>query len=103
VVLQLRGLDERRTTPHRKKITRMLRNVTHKTCEDSWWGGGRNANKNISKKISFGNGKPVRRWEENNEVDIIKRGCEGVHSGHLAQDRVRWWALVNMVMSFRVS
>jgi hypothetical protein len=32
----------------------------------------------------------------------IKSVCEGVNWIHLAQDRVQWWVLVQMVMDFRV-
>ena len=47
-------------------------------------------------------GKPRRRWEDNIKMDLLEvgRGC-GDWMG-LAQDRDRWWALVSMVMNFRV-
>ena len=45
-------------------------------------------------------GRPSRRWE-----DIIKMDLQEVGRGgdwmELAQDRDRWWALVNMVMNLR--
>jgi len=47
-------------------------------------------------------GRPRRRWE-----DDIKMDLQGVGRGvmdwiELAQDRERWWALVNAVMNLRV-
>jgi hypothetical protein len=42
-------------------------------------------------------GRPRRRWEDN-----IKMGVGDVDWIHLAQDRDRWRALVNTVMSLRV-
>ena len=48
-------------------------------------------------------GRPRRRWEGNIKMDLEKvgRGC-GEWMG-LAQNRVRWWALVSTVMNFRVT
>ena len=47
-------------------------------------------------------GRPRRRWE-----DTIKRDLQEMGGGcgdwmELAQDRDRWWALVNTAMNFRV-
>jgi hypothetical protein len=42
------------------------------------------------------------RWEDNIRVDLKKIGWEGVDWIHLAQDGDRWWAVVNMVMNFRI-
>jgi cell wall assembly regulator SMI1 len=47
-------------------------------------------------------GRPGRRWEDNIKMDLKKIGLESVDWIHLVQDRVRWRALVNMVMSLRV-
>jgi hypothetical protein len=42
-------------------------------------------------------GRPRRRWEDN-----IKMGLHEVDWIDLAQDRDRWWALVNAVMNPQV-
>ena len=47
-------------------------------------------------------GRPRRRWEDNIKLDLQEVGCGGVDWIELAQDRDRWWALVNAVMNFRV-
>jgi hypothetical protein len=44
-------------------------------------------------------GRPRRRWEDNIKMDLGEIGFGDVH---LAQDRDRWRALVNTVMSLRV-
>jgi len=47
-------------------------------------------------------GRPRRRWEDNIKMDLQKIG-EGCGDWmELAQGRDRWWALVSMVMNFRV-
>ena len=46
-------------------------------------------------------GRPRRRWEDNIKMDLQDVG-EGGDWMELAQDRDRWWALVNRVMNFRV-
>jgi hypothetical protein len=35
-------------------------------------------------------------------MDLREIGCEDVDGMHLAQDRDRWWVLVNMVMNLSV-
>jgi hypothetical protein len=47
-------------------------------------------------------GRPRHRWEENNGMDLREIGFGDVDWIHLAQDRGRWRALVNMVMNLRV-
>ena len=46
-------------------------------------------------------GRPKRRWEDNIKMDIqeVEGGKDWMD---LAQDRDRWWALVNMVMNLWV-
>ena len=43
-----------------------------------------------------------RRWEDNIKMDLYEVGCEGMDWIDLAQDRDRWWALVNAVLNLRV-
>jgi hypothetical protein len=47
-------------------------------------------------------GRPRRRWKDNIEMDLRKIGFGDVDWIYLAQDRDRWRALVNTVMSLRV-
>jgi len=47
-------------------------------------------------------GRPRRRWENNIKIDLQEVACGGVDWIELAQDRDRWWVLVNAVMNLRV-
>jgi hypothetical protein len=47
-------------------------------------------------------GRPRRRWEDGIKMDLGEIGWGGVEWIHLAQDRDRWWAVVNAVMNLRV-
>jgi len=47
-------------------------------------------------------GRPRSKWEDNIKMDLQEVGCGGVDWIELAQDRDRWRALVNPVMSLRV-
>jgi hypothetical protein len=42
------------------------------------------------------------RWEDNTKMDLQEVGCEGMDWIKLAQDRDRWWAIVNAVMNLWV-
>jgi len=46
--------------------------------------------------------KTKSRWEDNIKMDLLEVGCGNVDWIELAQDRDRWWALVNAVMNLRV-
>jgi hypothetical protein len=47
-------------------------------------------------------GRPMHRWEDGMKMDLREIGWEVVEWIRLAQDRDRWWALVNEVMNPRV-
>ena len=47
-------------------------------------------------------GRPRRRWEDNIKMDLQEVGGGCRYWMELAQDRDRWRALLNMVMSLRV-
>ena len=46
--------------------------------------------------------RPKRRWEDNIKIDFKDVGGGGMDWIDLAQDRDRWWVLVNVVMNLRV-
>ena len=47
-------------------------------------------------------GRPRRRWDDNIKMDLEEVGCGGMEWIELAEDRDKWWALVNAVMNLRV-
>jgi hypothetical protein len=47
-------------------------------------------------------GRPRCRWVDNIRMDLVEVGWGDVDWIGLAQDRVRWRALVNSVLNFRV-
>jgi hypothetical protein len=42
-------------------------------------------------------GRPRHRWEDNISMDLWEIGFGGVDWVHLAQDRERWWAVMNIM------
>jgi hypothetical protein len=46
-------------------------------------------------------GRPRRRWEDNIKMNLREIRTDGANWIRLAQDRVQWWAFVNMVMNLR--
>jgi hypothetical protein len=47
-------------------------------------------------------GRPRRRWVDNIRMDLGEVGWGNVDWIGLAEDRNRWWALVNSVLNLRV-
>jgi hypothetical protein len=47
-------------------------------------------------------GRPRHRWEDGIRMDLRELGWGSVDWIQLAQDRDRWWAVVNTVMNLRV-
>jgi hypothetical protein len=47
-------------------------------------------------------GRPRRKWEDGIRMDLREIGWGRVDWIQLAQDRDRWWALVNTVINLRV-
>jgi len=47
-------------------------------------------------------GRPRHRWEHNIKMDLEEVGFGGMDWMDQAQDRDRWWALVNAVMNLLV-
>jgi hypothetical protein len=47
-------------------------------------------------------GRPRRQWLDNIGIDLVEVGWDDVDWIGLAQDRVRWRALVNSVLNLRV-
>jgi hypothetical protein len=46
-------------------------------------------------------GRSNHRWEDNIKMDFQEVGWGDIFWVDLAQDRDRWWALVNAVMNLR--
>ena len=65
----------------------------NEACTGVWW-GKTEGNRPL--------GRPRRRWEDNIKMDLQEVECGGMDWIELAQDRDRWWALVNAVMKLRV-
>jgi hypothetical protein len=46
--------------------------------------------------------RPTHRWEDNIKIDLQEVGWWGMDWIELAEDRGRWWAVVNAVMNLRI-
>jgi len=46
-------------------------------------------------------GRSRRRWEDNIKMDLQELVCGAMDWVELAQDRDKWWTLVNAVMNTR--
>jgi hypothetical protein len=46
-------------------------------------------------------GRPRRRWEDNNKMNVREIEIDGANWIRLAQDRVQWRAFVRKVMNLR--
>jgi hypothetical protein len=46
-------------------------------------------------------GRPRSRWVDNIKMNIQEVGCGGMDWIDLAEDRDRWWTLVNALMNLR--
>jgi hypothetical protein len=47
-------------------------------------------------------GRPRHRWKDIIKLDLRGIGINGVNWIQLAQNRVQWWAFMNMVMNLQV-
>jgi hypothetical protein len=59
-----------------------------------WWGGRSEGKRPL--------GTPKCRREDNIQTDLQEMESGGMDWIDLAQDKERWWALVNAVMNLRV-
>jgi len=46
--------------------------------------------------------RPRFKWEDNIKIDLREIGIDGEDWFQLAQDRVQWWAFVNMMVNLWV-
>ena len=58
-----------------------------------WWGNLRERDHLVDPGVD---GRIILRW-------VLRKGWVGMDWIDVAQDRERWWALVNAVMNIRVS
>jgi hypothetical protein len=47
-------------------------------------------------------GRSRHKWKDNIKMDHMEIWIDGVNWIRLTQDRVQWWAFVNMVMNLQV-
>lgn len=45
-------------------------------------------------------GRPLRRWENNNKMDLKRTGWQSVEGICMAQDNVEWRDFLNMEINF---
>ena len=45
---------------------------------------------------------PGGRWDDNIKMDLQELGCGGLDWIDVAQERDRWWSLMNAVMKLQV-
>jgi hypothetical protein len=69
----------------------------------AWMGEGKGAYRVLVGKSEGKRplGRPRRRWEDNIKMDLHQVGC-GVWTGLNWLRIDRWWALVDVVMNFRI-
>ena len=95
-------LSDLYSSPHIVRVvkSRRMRWVGHVVC----MGEGRGVHKVLVGKPEGKRplGRPGCRWEDNIKLDLQEVGGGCGDWMELAQDRERWWALVSMVMNFRV-
>jgi hypothetical protein len=48
-------------------------------------------------------GRPTRRWMDNIKINLREIEWSGMDRIDLAQNRDKWWALLNTVVKLRVS
>jgi len=46
--------------------------------------------------------RPRHRWEDNIKMDLQEMGCGVMDWIEMAQDRDRWWGLINVPVNLRV-
>jgi hypothetical protein len=47
-------------------------------------------------------GRPGHRWDDNTEMELKETGFEDMDWISMAQDRVKLWALTNMVIKIQI-
>ena len=90
-------------SPHIVRVikSRILRWAGHVACMGERGGVYRLLMGKPEGKRPFG--RPRRRWENDFEMDLQEVGCWGTDWIKLAQDRDKWYAILNAVMNLWVS